>query len=84
MSFFELLRLLIWIPFPLIVTNALLCNSRVSELHDVTLTKEKENFEKQRSSFDKRIRELMATIEAKESDHIKVRSHAFCHAFLFC
>ncbi|RYG67047.1 hypothetical protein EON64_08330 [archaeon] len=44
----------------------------MSELHDATLTKEKENFEKQRSSFDKRIRELMATIEAKESDHIKV------------
>lgn len=45
---------------------------RVSELHDQTLTKEKESFEKQRSTFDKRIRELMATIESKESDHIKV------------
>eukprot|EP01039_Chlorochromonas_danica_P002482 gene2482-2720_t len=45
---------------------------RVTEVHDQTLNKEKDNFEKQRTTFDKRIRELMATIESKESDHIKV------------
>jgi hypothetical protein len=45
---------------------------RITDLHDVTLNKEKENYEKQRLQFDKRIRELIATIEAKENDHIKV------------
>lgn len=45
---------------------------KMTEVHDATITKEKDNFEKQRIAFDRRIRELMAAIEAKETDHIKV------------
>jgi hypothetical protein len=45
---------------------------RITEVHDLTLNREKENYEKQRLQFDKRIRELMITIEQKESDHIKI------------
>mmetsp|Transcript_15032 Transcript_15032/g.16277 ORF Transcript_15032/g.16277 Transcript_15032/m.16277 type:complete len:1892 (-) Transcript_15032:105-5780(-) len=45
---------------------------RITEMHDVTINREKENYEKQRQQFDKRIRELMIAIEMKENDHIKI------------
>lgn len=46
---------------------------KLKEMHDLTMGKEKDVFEKQRMVFDKRIRELMSGIESKESDHVKVR-----------
>jgi hypothetical protein len=45
---------------------------KLNEVHDFTMTKEKELFEKQRGAFDKRIRELMSGIESKETDHLKI------------
>jgi WD40 repeat protein len=45
---------------------------KMNEMHDITVNKEKESFEKQRATFDKRIRELIVSMEGKETDHIKI------------
>eukprot|EP01038_Epipyxis_sp_PR26KG_P006221 gene6221-8573_t len=45
---------------------------KINEQHELFVSKEKENFDKQRVAFDKRIRELMSGIEQKESDHVKI------------
>jgi len=43
-----------------------------TELFEEALNKENENSEKQRIAFEKRIREVLMSVETKDADHIKV------------
>jgi len=45
---------------------------KMNEMHEATLSKEKDLTEKQRSTFEKRTREMMGVLEGKDMDHIKI------------
>ena len=47
---------------------------KMVEMHDAAINREKEQFEKHRSQFEKRFSDLVASVEAKEADNQKIRS----------